>query len=228
MIVQVFANLKEEGYLDKARHPTVAPFFAGANVAFRADALRQIGGYDPACMTGEDCDACARLTAADWELYLRRDAVVSHHNPSTLRRLLRQWYGYGRHHPYVFAKHNTRAIEFYGRVRDSVAGQRYIPIFYRRSPLAIVVFITRFLILHFAFIATALLWLVGWSIAGWFGAGLTVGLALAYAWPDLRGWGFFRGTAFAAIRYLADAALFAGAFVGGLHQRMLYFSATVD
>ena len=48
MIIQILGELKEEGYLAKGRHPTVAPFFAGANVAMRRRALEEIGGYDPA------------------------------------------------------------------------------------------------------------------------------------------------------------------------------------
>jgi hypothetical protein len=39
MIIQILGDLKEEGYLPKGRHPTVAPFFAGANVAMRRGAL---------------------------------------------------------------------------------------------------------------------------------------------------------------------------------------------
>jgi hypothetical protein len=53
-------------------------------------------------------------------------------------------------------------------------------------------------------------------------------LALGYAWPDLKHWGLPRGAVFAGLRYLADLALFSGAFIGGLPQKMLYFSAPVD
>ena len=228
MIIQILGELKEEGYLAKGRHPTVAPFFAGANVAMRRRALEEIGGYDPACVTGEDCDICARLSAADWELYMRRDAVVFHKNPATLKRLLKQWYGYGRYHPYVFAKHNDRALEVYARLGRPVAGERYLCLYYKRSPWAVVLFLTNFLALHLALLGTVSAWLLGWSLLGWAGTGVTAGLALCYAWPDLKHWGLPLGPAFAGLRYLADLALFTGAFVGGLCQKMLYMSAPVD
>jgi GT2 family glycosyltransferase len=228
MIIQILSNLRDEGYLGKAHHPAVAPFFAGANVAYRRIALEETGGFDPKCITGEDCDLCVRLSASDWELYLRRGAIVSHKNPSAFGHLVRQWYGYGRYHPYVFAKHNDRAVELYRRMRQTTDGERYACLFYRLFPVAIVIFLTKFLMLHLVAVWTLAMWLLGWATAGWIGAGLTALLAASYAWPDIKHSGRLPGFAFAAVRYIADMALFIGAFVGGLSQRMLYFSATVD
>lgn len=228
MIIQILANFKEEGYLKKGRHPTVAPFFAGANVAFRRSALKEIGDFDPKCMTGEDCDICARLSEVDWELYLQPEAIVSHNNPSTLKRLIRQWFGYGLYHPYVFAKHNDRAIELYVPLKQSLDGERYICLFYRRSPVAIVLFLTKLLTLHLTLLGASILWLLGLGSISWFCNGMAFLIMIAYAWPDLKQFGIVLGLAFTAIRYVADLSLFMGAFIGGLRQKMLYFSATVD
>ena len=163
MIIQILSDLKEEGYLFKGRHPTVAPFFACANVAFRRQALKEISGFDPQCITGEDCDICARLSGAGWELYTRRDAIVSHRNPGDLKALFRKWYGYGRHHPYVFAKHNEQAVEIYLRLLKPVLGERYLCLLYRKSSLGVVLFITKFLLLHLALLGTVIAWLLGWT-----------------------------------------------------------------
>jgi cellulose synthase/poly-beta-1,6-N-acetylglucosamine synthase-like glycosyltransferase len=228
MIIQILSELKEEGYLSKGRHPTVAPFFACANVAFRRHALQEIDGFDPKCITGEDCDICARLSAGEWELYTRREAIVSHRNPSSLRHLFRNWYGYGRYHPYVFAKHNERAVEIYMRLLQPLDGERYICLFYKRSRLPVVLFLTKFLMLHMALLATGAAWLLGLTAAGSVGLILTTILAVSYAWPDLGRSGLLLGSAFTVIRYVADMALFIGAFIGGLRQKMFYFSATVD
>ena len=227
MIIQVLANVKEEGYLDKGRHPTIAPFFAGGNVAFRREAVRNVGGYDPACRTGEDCDICARLSAAGYELYMRRTAVVLHNNPTTWRRLVQQWYGYGRYHPYVFAKHNPRAVELYTRLRRPVDGELYACRFYKLSPFAAVVFVTKFLTLNLVAAATLGAWLLGWPVLGLVGIGLTSLAAASYSWSDFRGAGVAQGAAFAVIRYIADASLFIGALIGGITQRMLYLSASI-
>lgn len=228
MIIQILAKFREEGYLTKGRHPTVTPFFAGANVAFRRSAIQKTGDFDPKCMTGEDCDICARLSEADWELYFCPEAIVSHNNPSTLKRLVRQWFGYGLYHPYVFAKHNDRAVEIYVRVKKPLNGERYACLFYRNSPMAVVLFITRLLLFHLMLFGAVISWLLGLWTIGWVGAGLALFLMIAYAWPDLKRSGIVLGSAFTAIRYAADVALFVGAFIGGLRQKMLYFSATVD
>ncbi len=228
MIIQILSDLKEEGYLDRGRHPTVAPFFPCANVAFRRTALEEVGGFDPPCVTGEDCDICASLSGAGWELYTRRDAIVSHRNPADFRGLFRKWYGYGRYHPYVFAKHNEQALEIYLRLWQPVQGERYICLLYKRARLGMVLFLTKFLLLHLALLATLGSWLLGWSPAARFGLGVSAALAVSYAWPDLRRWGLKLGGAFTAIRYVADLALFISAFIGGLKQKILYFSATVD
>ena len=227
MIVQILANLQQEGYLDKARHPTIAPFFAGANVAFRRTALEQIGGYDPECVTGEDCDVCARLLMGGGELYLRRAAVVRHRNPSRLAELIRKWHGYGRYHPYVFSKHNDRAVECYVRF-PAPGGGRYACLFYRPFPVAVVVFLTTFLLLHLALLGTLLMWLAGVPVLAWAGLALSLALLIVYVWPDLKRHGLGLGTAFAALRYCSDMALFVGALIGGLSRKMLYLSATVD
>jgi hypothetical protein len=228
MIIQVLSYLKDDGYLNKGRHPTVAPFFAGANAAFRRKELEEIGGFDPNCVTGEDCDVCARLSAAGKELYMRQQAVVAHNNPSTFKRLVQQWYGYGRYHPYVFCKHNETAAEIHVRLGLAVEGERYTCLFYRPAPLGVVVFVTKFLLLHFVLACVLGAWLGGWTVAARMMAMLAGLIAIHYAWPDLRDYGILRGCAYTALRYAADLALFTGAFLGGLRQRMLYLSATID
>jgi cellulose synthase/poly-beta-1,6-N-acetylglucosamine synthase-like glycosyltransferase len=228
VIIQILSNLREEGYLERSHHPTVAPFFAGANVAFRRTALRDAGSFDPDCRTGEDCDLCARLSKERWELYVRRSAIVYHSNPTTLRHLMRQWYGYGLYHPYVFSKHNARAVEIFGRLGRPIRGERYACLFYRLFPLAVVVFLTPFLFLHLAAAVTAALLFFGLATAGLLSLFVTGLLGLAYMWPDVKRFGCVRGAALTGVRYIADLTLFVGAFIGGLRKRMIYVSATVD
>jgi len=228
MIIQVVSNLREEGYLEKGPHATVAPFFAAANLAFRRSAVLEAGGYDPACRTGEDCDLCVRLSAEDHRLYLSSAATIRHHNPISVSHMIRQWYGYGRYHPYVFAKHNPKAIELYARLREPIHGERFGCLLYRPAPVAVVVFLTRFLLLVTVATATLVAALAGWTTSALVGSALSGASALAYAWPDLRRAGLLRGVAFSVLRAAADAALMIGALVGGLRQRMLYLSATID
>ncbi|MFE7778055.1 glycosyltransferase family 2 protein [Streptomyces sp. NPDC057445] len=94
---------------DPARPPADDPLFpftagrfgSGANMAFRARALRGIGGFDPATGTGtparggDDLYAFVRILAAGHRLRYTPDALVWHHHRETPQDLRNQAYGYG-------------------------------------------------------------------------------------------------------------------------------------
>jgi GT2 family glycosyltransferase len=73
----------------------------GNNMAFRADVLRAIGGFDP-CLgvgspthSGEDLAAFIRALWAGSTLVYQPGALVRHHHRDTYGALRRQVYGYG-------------------------------------------------------------------------------------------------------------------------------------
>ena len=68
MIIQILCNVFEKGYQTRERDAWISPFFAGANVAFRRHALKEVGPYDERCTTGEDRDISLRMADAGWEL----------------------------------------------------------------------------------------------------------------------------------------------------------------
>ncbi|MFI1101159.1 glycosyltransferase [Streptomyces melanogenes] len=94
---------------DPARPPADEPLFpftagrfgSGANMAFRADALRAVGGFDPATGTGtparggDDLYAFARVVVAGHRLGYTPEALVWHHHRETWQDLENQAYGYG-------------------------------------------------------------------------------------------------------------------------------------
>ncbi|MGP9020441.1 glycosyltransferase [Streptomyces sp. BR1] len=94
---------------DPARPPADEPLFpftagrfgSGANMAFRADALRAVGGFDPATGTGtparggDDLYAFARIVVAGHRLGYTPEALVWHHHRETWQDLENQAYGYG-------------------------------------------------------------------------------------------------------------------------------------
>ena len=112
MIIQILSNLFEEGYLKREKYSLISPFFAGANVAFRRQALDQVGFYDENCNSGEDQDICFRIAKGGWDLYFEPKAVVRHKNRMVLRAFIHQWFNYGFHHPYLFKKHDSRLGHF--------------------------------------------------------------------------------------------------------------------
>ncbi|MFI8522529.1 glycosyltransferase [Streptomyces sp. NPDC085481] len=94
---------------DPLRPPPAEPLFpfaagsfgSGANMAFRADALRAVGGFDPATGTGtaarggDDLYAFVAVLAAGFRLRYTPGALVWHHHRETWQDLRNQAYGYG-------------------------------------------------------------------------------------------------------------------------------------
>ena len=69
----------------------------GCNMAFRKAALEEIGGFDARFRTaGDDVDVCWRLQKAGKTLGFSAGAVVMHRRRDSIRRYLKQQYGYGK------------------------------------------------------------------------------------------------------------------------------------
>jgi GT2 family glycosyltransferase len=69
----------------------------GCNMAFRRDALLEIGGFDPVYRTaGDDVDVCWKLLERGREIGFAPTAQVRHHRRSTIGGYLRQQRSYGR------------------------------------------------------------------------------------------------------------------------------------
>jgi GT2 family glycosyltransferase len=76
-------------------------FGTGANMAFRAAALRAVGGFDPAlgpgtaAKNGEDLDIYFRIIEAGYQLVYQPSAFVHHLHRADYAALRRQFYTYG-------------------------------------------------------------------------------------------------------------------------------------
>lgn len=74
-----------------------AEHIPGCSMAFRTDALRAIGGFDPQFRAaGDDVDVCWRLQEAGWTLGFSAPAMVWHHHRNSVGAYWRQQQGYGR------------------------------------------------------------------------------------------------------------------------------------
>jgi GT2 family glycosyltransferase len=75
----------------------VAEHIPGCNMAFRAEALRKIGGFDPRFRTaGDDVDVCWRIQDEGWTIGFSPAAMVWHHRRNSVRAYWRQQKGYGK------------------------------------------------------------------------------------------------------------------------------------
>jgi GT2 family glycosyltransferase len=69
----------------------------GCNMAFRKDVLEEVGCFDERFrVAGDDVDLCWRLQKAGRTLGFSAGAVVMHRRRDSIRRYLRQQYGYGK------------------------------------------------------------------------------------------------------------------------------------
>jgi len=226
MIIQILSNLIEEGYLQ--RYSLLSPFFAGANVAFRSQALSQVGTYDANCHSGEDQDMCFRIANAGWELYFEPKARVRHKNTMTLRTFVRKWFDYGFHHPYIFKKHSSKGLKIYRTGKRSEKESLYKCLFGMRFPFHILIFLTPFLTMHLILALAILFVIIGLYIPAIIGGLITLAIAASYFKADINRKNVLQTGAFIFLRYAANLALLLGGFLGGAKLGMLYISATFD
>ncbi|MFN7923784.1 MAG: glycosyltransferase [Bryobacteraceae bacterium] len=69
---------------------------ASNNLAFPAETLRQIGGFDERFRTAEDRELCRRWAAAGYSLGRVLEAVVEHDDRLTLSGFVLKFFAYGR------------------------------------------------------------------------------------------------------------------------------------
>jgi GT2 family glycosyltransferase len=100
----------------------------GCNMAFRKAALDGIGGFDERFrVAGDDVDVCWRLQEAGWTLGFSAGAVVMHRRRDSVRRYLKQQYGYGKAEALLERKWPSRynragSSRWSGRIYDAPPG----------------------------------------------------------------------------------------------------------
>jgi O-antigen biosynthesis protein len=99
----------------------------GCNMAFRKSALEEIGGFDERFrVAGDDVDVCWRLQESGRALGFSAGAVVMHRRRDSVRRYLKQQYGYGKAEALLERKWPSRynragSSRWTGRIYDSPA-----------------------------------------------------------------------------------------------------------
>ena len=92
---------------------TVAEHVPGCNMAFRAESLRAIGGFDPLyTRAGDDVDVCWRLQERGGRIVFAPAAMVWHHRRATVEAYLKQQRGYGEAEALLEKKHPGRFSGF--------------------------------------------------------------------------------------------------------------------
>jgi cellulose synthase/poly-beta-1,6-N-acetylglucosamine synthase-like glycosyltransferase len=118
---------------------TTGKLGSGANMAFRTDRLRELGGFDPATGTGttarggDDLAALFSVLVAGYSLVYRPTALAWHHHRRDLESVSSQVYGYGvalgAYLTSALVSHPAMAVQ---ALRLAPAGLRYA--FHPASP----------------------------------------------------------------------------------------------
>jgi GT2 family glycosyltransferase len=228
MIIQILSKVLNEGYLNRSSYDITSPFFAGANVAFRRQALSEAGFYDNNCMSGEDQDICFRIAQKGYELFFEPKAVVLHKNEMSLRLFARRWYNYGLHHPYLFKKHSEKGLLIFvpkpGRKEQSL----YHRLFSAKMPLTAIIFLTPFLIMHILAAMTIISFILGLTSLAIVSLSMFIVVAIYHFKADIKRKNIFKALVYVFLRYTANLALWAGGFLGGLKTGMIYSSGSLD
>lgn len=89
----------------------LAEHVPGCNMAFRRDALRAIGGFNPIYLrAGDDVDVCWRLQARGWKIGFAPAALVWHRHRSSVKAYWRQQVGYGEGEAWLAINHPDKFV----------------------------------------------------------------------------------------------------------------------
>jgi GT2 family glycosyltransferase len=142
VVLEHFATFSKG--LDRRRYslagPDTAPLFpyaaghfgSGANMTFRADALRRAGGFDVKLGTGtrarggEDLDICVRLIQAGEALVYEPGVIVWHRHPDGIKRVRAQAHAYGVGLGAMLAKHLLFGPSRFELLKLMPHGARYL------------------------------------------------------------------------------------------------------
>jgi cellulose synthase/poly-beta-1,6-N-acetylglucosamine synthase-like glycosyltransferase len=229
MIIDITKSGYRKGYLPKTGVGVFHPFFATANAAFRKEALERAGPFDTHCATGEDVDLSIRVAKVGYELWFEPSARIAHFHRYTLRGLLKQWFGYGFGHAYLFRKHSPgRRLQLY---RYDLSPNNANPFGIARVidvpfPMHVMIFLSSFHLMHLSLLVAAIASLSSHTALAAVAATACIGSAAWYFGlrfdPKTPG----RSVALSAIRYVADLAYVIGGLMGGLREGVLYLEAT--
>jgi len=155
--------------------------------------------------------------------------VVNHQDPHTFRQLLRQWFGYGLGHAYVYKKHvGSPRLQVYwpgGKAGDSRPyGARCLMDL--PFPFYGVVFLSGYHLLHLALLGLMIGVLAHYTVAGIVAGLVALAAGINYATIRFNRRRPFYSLAMLGLRYAGDTAFVTGALLGGLRERALFLQAT--
>ena len=225
MMIPILKDYYAAGYLPDPKPKTVPPYLPNVNLAMRRELFEAIGGYDEACVAGEDADLCVRASRAGWSQFFDPAARAYHEPRSNLRGVIRQWIWYAQGGSHFFFKLQEERLEIYLELGLTPKMYRYRRVLATRFfPIPAMLFISAFPLLHLA----ALLVILG--LAGGFRVS-----ALLLLFSTLLVFGFLFNRSplkklslkelatYSGVAYLINWTCMFASIRAGLKKRRLFF-----
>jgi glycosyltransferase involved in cell wall biosynthesis len=86
--------------------------YPAANLAIRRDVFSLVGGFNESLIYGEDHELCYKIYESGHKIKAVTDAAVEHIHRKSLRKLIRQSFGFGTAHPYELRHFTPGALIF--------------------------------------------------------------------------------------------------------------------
>ncbi len=165
MMIPILKDYYAAGYLPDPRPKAIPPYLPNVNLAVRRELLDALGGYDEACVAGEDADLCVRAVRSGWSQFFDPEARAYHEPRASLMSLLRQWIWYAQGGSHFFFKLQERRLEIYWNWDLTPKMYRYRRILATRFfPIPAMVFLSAFPVLHLLIVLALLLLLGGFQV----------------------------------------------------------------
>ena len=109
-LIARFAQVEYESRYDIMRRAHYIDFIDTYSAGYRAEVLRQHGGFDPSFRIDEDQELSFRLAEAGHKMVFNPEAIVYHRHAATLQRYLKRKYEIGYWKAFVLGKHPDKAL----------------------------------------------------------------------------------------------------------------------
>lgn len=147
---------------------------------------------------------------------------MEHRGRTSLRALLRQWWGYGINIPSIFKARNPGDVEV---IVTTSSGDCLRMVQRYGMPFTACVFVNSFLMMHVFILAALVLALLGLNIPALASLGLGGFFAFEYSKPDREN---YTGPAqLIVVRYLVNLSFFLSHIVGSYRAGCLYIPQTL-
>jgi cellulose synthase/poly-beta-1,6-N-acetylglucosamine synthase-like glycosyltransferase len=224
MMIPILKDYYAGGYLPDPRPDAIPPYLPNVNLAVRREMFDALGGYDEACVAGEDADLCVRAARSGWSQFFDPAARAYHEPRPNLKSLVRQWIWYAQGGSHFFFKLQEKRLEIYWNGELTPKMYRYRRVLATSLfPIPAMVFLSPFPVWHLVIFVALLILAAGFLVPALLML-LFIMLLLAglFRRSPLRRLSWRELCCYAAVAYLINWTCMIASFYAGLKKRHIF------